>query len=79
MTLKSSALFAFRLIFPRTAQKSSARRSVLGAIVCIGISLVPLIVVLSVSEGMIGGMTQRIIGLSSSDLECFIQIGRAHV
>lgn len=72
MTLKSSALFAFRLIFPRTAQKSSARRSVLGAIVCIGISLVPLIVVLSVSEGMIGGMTQRIIGLSSSDLECFI-------
>lgn len=72
MTLKSSLLFAFRLVFPRTAHKSSARRSVLGAMVCIGISLVPLVVVLSVSDGMIGGMTQRIIGLSTSDLENFI-------
>lgn len=72
MTLKSSLLFAFRLIFPKSAQKSSARRSVLGAMVCIGISLVPLVVVLSVSDGMIGGMTQRIIGLSTSDLESFI-------
>ena len=72
MTLKSSLLFAFRLIFPKSAQKSSARRSVLGAMICIGISLVPLVVVLSVSDGMIGGMTQRIIGLSTSDLENFI-------
>ncbi len=72
MTLKSSLLFAFRLIFPRTAQKSSARRSVLGAMVCIGISLVPMVVVLSVSDGMIVGMTQRIIGLSTGDLENFI-------
>ncbi len=72
MTLKSSLLFAFRLVFPRTAQKSSARRSVLGAMVCIGISLVPLVVVLSVSDGMIGGMTRRIIGLSTGDLENFI-------
>ncbi len=72
MTLKSSLLFAFRLIFPRTAQKSSARRSVFGAMVCIGISLVPMVVVLSVSDGMIAGMTQRIIGLSTGDLENFI-------
>lgn len=72
MTLKSSLLFAFRLIFPRSAKKSSARRSVLGAMVCIGISLIPLVVVLSVSDGMIGGMTRRLVGLSTSDLENFI-------
>lgn len=72
MTLKSSLLFAFRLIFPRSSKKSSARRSVLGAMICIGISLIPLVVVLSVSDGMIGGMTRRLIGLSTSDLENFI-------
>lgn len=72
MTLKSSFLFAYRLVFPRTAIRSSARRSVLGAMICIGISLIPLIVVLSVADGMIGGMTQRIIGLSTSDLESFV-------
>lgn len=72
MTLKSSLLFASRLIFPRSSLKSSARRSVLGAILCIAISLVPLIVVISVSDGMISGMTKRIIGLSSSDLQVFI-------
>lgn len=44
----------------------------LGAMLCIGISLIPLIVVLSVADGMIGGMTQRIVGLSTSDLESFV-------
>lgn len=72
MTFKSSLLFASRLIFPRSLKKSSARRSIAGAIICIGISLVPLVVVLSVSDGMISGMVQRIIGLSTSDLENFI-------
>ncbi|MFA6856149.1 MAG: ABC transporter permease [Treponema sp.] len=72
MTVKSSLLFAYRLVFPRTDKASSARRSLSGALVCIGISLVPLIVVLTVSNGMIQGMTERIIGLSSSHLEAFI-------
>ncbi|QTQ12032.1 ABC transporter permease [Treponema parvum] len=69
MTLNSSLLFARRLIFPRIEKKSSAHRSLLGALLCISISLVPLIVVLSVAEGMIEGITQRIIGLSSSHLQ----------
>lgn len=69
MTLKSSLLFAKRLVFPRMEKKSSARRSLLGALLCIGISLVPLVVVISVSNGMIEGITQRIIGLSSSHLQ----------
>jgi lipoprotein-releasing system permease protein len=75
MTVKSSLFFAFRLIFPRTDKSSSARRSLSGALLCIGISLVPLIVVLTVSNGMINGMTQRIIGLSSSHLEAFLMQG----
>lgn len=69
MTFKSSVLFAFRLIFPRSAKKSSARRSIFGAILCIGISLVPLVLVMSFSEGMIDGMTERLIGLSSGELK----------
>ncbi|MBQ1629156.1 MAG: ABC transporter permease [Treponema sp.] len=73
MTFRSSALFAFRLIFPRTGKKSSARRSIAGAIICIGISLVPLVVVMSFADGMIGGMTQRIIGLSTCELKSIVR------
>lgn len=72
MTVKSSLLFAYRIMFPRAGKASSARRSLSGALLCIGISLVPLIVVLTVSNGMIQGMTERIIGLSSSHLAVFI-------
>ena len=69
MTVSSSLMFACRLLFPRTGKKSNARKSLLGALVCIGISLVPLIMVLTVSEGMIKGITERMIGLSSSHLQ----------
>src|SRR5574344_1742695 len=72
MTITSSLFFARRLVFPRTGRCSTARKSLLGAMLCIGISLVPLIAVISVSNGMIQGMTQRIIGLSSSHLEAFL-------
>ena len=73
MTFKSSALFAFRLMFPRSAKKSSARRSIFGAVLCIGISLVPLVLVMSFSDGMINGMTQRIIGLSTGELKSVVR------
>ncbi len=69
MKIVSSFLFASRLLFPRTGKKSNARKSLFGALVCIGISLVPLIVVLTVSNGMIKGMTDRMIGLSSSHIQ----------
>lgn len=69
MTVNSSILFASRLLFPRTGKKSNARRSLLGALLCIGISLVPLVMVLTVSNGMIKGITDRMIGLSSSHLQ----------
>lgn len=75
MTLRSSLLFAYKILFPKTEKKSSARKSLFGAIVCIAISLVPLVVVLSVSDGMISGMTERIIGLSTSHLAAYLVNG----
>ena len=72
MKIGSSLLFACRLLIPRTGKKSNARRSLIGACVCIGISLVPLVMVLTVSNGMIQGITNRIIGLSSSHISCVL-------
>ena len=72
MTFKSSMMFAKSLIFPRAEKKSSARRSLWGALLCIGLSIVPLIVVLSITNGMIQGMTDRIIGLSSSNVQAYV-------
>ncbi len=75
MTASASLLFAFRLLFPRTGKKSNARRSLVGATVCIGISLVPLVMVLAVSDGMIKGITDRMIGLSSAHVRCTVSNG----
>lgn len=77
MTVRTSLLFAFRLIVPRTARQSNARRSLVGACACIGISLVPLVMVLTVSDGMIAGIKSRMIGLSSSHIECRIDSASA--
>lgn len=48
--------------------ESQARKSLYGAIAGIGISIIPLIVVLVVSDGMIQGITSRLIELSSSHI-----------
>lgn len=72
MKLKASLMFAHSLIFPKAEKKSSARRSLMGALLCIGLSIVPLVVVLTVTNGMIEGMTERLIGLSSSHLEALV-------
>lgn len=72
MKFRSSIIFASRLLFPRTGKKSNARKSLFGAFVCIGISLIPLVIVLTVSNGMIKGITERIIGLSSSHINCMV-------
>ena len=69
MNLKASLLFASRIFFPRTDRSSIARKSLTGAILCIGISIVPLVMVLTVSNGMIKGITRRMISLSSSHIE----------
>lgn len=72
MKIKSSIFFAKRLIFPLSRKYSCARKSLLGAIICIGISIVPLVSVISVSDGLIGGMTDRIIGLSTGHLQAYL-------
>src|SRR5574344_173175 len=72
MKTPASILYAQRLLFPRTGKTSNARRSLIGAMFCIGISLVPLVVVMTVANGMIQGITSRIIGLSSSDIRCIL-------
>ena len=72
MTFGASLMFAKSLIFPRAEKRSSARRSLWGALLCIGLSIIPLVVVLSVTNGMIAGMTQRIIGLSSSNVQAYV-------
>lgn len=69
MNIKSSALFASRIIFPKASKKTVGTKSIVGAIICIALSLIPLVVVLSVSDGMIEGITERIINLSSSHIK----------
>ncbi len=69
MKLASSFLLAFKFLLPQHDSPSNARKSVVGAILCIALSLVPLIVVLVVSDGMIEGITARTVSLSSFDLQ----------
>ena len=69
MKLACSFLLAFKFLLPQHDTPSNARKSVVGAILCIALSLVPLIVVLVVSDGMIEGITARTVSLSSFDLQ----------
>lgn len=82
MTIRSSVLYAKKLIFSKKTDdgsRSNGKRSLLGAMICIGISLVPLVAVLVISEGMIQGITGRMIGLSSRDLSVYINSGSESV
>ena len=72
MIISYSLKFAKSLIFPKSEKKSIARKSLFGAVLCIGLSIVPLVVVTSITNGMIGGMTERIIGLSSSHIQAYV-------
>lgn len=65
MTFRSMLLLTSRIIKPKESAVSHARRSLLGAVVCIALSMIPLVVVLVVSDSMIEGITGRIVGLSS--------------
>ncbi len=50
---------------------SNARKSLIGAIWGIGISIIPLVIVLVVSDGMIKGITSRMIELGSGHIQIF--------
>ncbi|MBR5932976.1 MAG: ABC transporter permease [Treponema sp.] len=69
MGFKTSALIASRMLLPRVSKKTAGTRSIIGAIVCIALSLIPLVTVLSVTDGMIEGIMERLINLSSSHIQ----------
>ena len=75
MTFKSSLFLAFRWLFPFCKDKNDknspnqARKSVFAAIFCVALSLIPLVVVLVVANGLINGMSAKIIELSSFHIQ----------
>lgn len=77
MTFKSSFLYGIRLLKPSKKTTSNGRKSLFGAIFGIALSIVPLVVVLVVANGMIEGITNRMVGLSSYHLQAVqtIQLG----
>ena len=76
MKAAASFFYAARCLFAKKkAGASGARKSLFGATLCIGISLVPLVTVLVISNGMVEGITERMIGLSSSHLQVNLRRG----
>ena len=69
MKLSSIFLISSRIIKPKDSVLTNARKSLIGAIFCIALSLIPLTVVLVVTDGMIEGITNRIVGLSSFHMQ----------
>ncbi len=69
MTFKSSFLYAIRLLVPKKQTSSNGRKSLMGAMLGIALSIVPLVCVLVVADGMIEGITGRLIGLSSYHMQ----------
>ena len=79
MTIFTSLHLALRFMFPSKpeaafsdnsfANKSPAKKNVFAAMICVSLSLVPLIVVMVFSDSMIKGMTERIIELSTFHLQ----------
>lgn len=81
MTFGSCFLYAKKILFSRSIQVSeptAARRSLLGAVICIGISLVPLVSVISISKGMFRGIAERMIYLFSQDISVSLQKNSVH-
>ncbi|HZK20073.1 MAG TPA: FtsX-like permease family protein [Treponemataceae bacterium] len=79
MNFKSSFWYATKLLNPPTEKKSTGRRSLLGAIFCIALSLVPLVVVQTVADGMIEGITARMVGLSSFHAAAYLSDSIEHI
>ena len=70
MTFSSCLMYAKKIFFSKSQSSDSGigKRSLTGAIACIGISLVPRVVLLVVTNGMVQGMTSRMINLFSRDI-----------
>lgn len=71
MTASSCVLYAKRIVFSkgfRGTETGSAKRSLIGSVICIALSLVPLVTLISVTDGMLEGITSRMINLFSHDI-----------
>lgn len=70
MTFSSCLMYAKKIFFSKSQSSDSGigKRSLTGAIACIGISIVPMVVLLVVTNGMVQGMTSRMINLFSRDI-----------
>lgn len=79
MNFKSSFLFSRRILFSKSSGMSVAKKSLAGAVLCIGISLVPLVTIITISNGMMNGITERLVSLSSSHLEAVCYSKNAQV
>ncbi len=77
MRVGVSVTLALRFLGIGSARSvSNARKSLYGAVIGIGISLVPLVTVLVVADGMIEGISSRIIELSTSHIRLFDRLDR---
>lgn len=65
MTFKASCLYAVRILKPKAQTSSNGRKSLFGSVFAVALSLIPLVMVFMIADGMIEGITGRIIGLSS--------------
>ncbi len=70
MRLKVFITMAFRFLgFGSSKTESNARKSLFGAMFGIGISIIPLVIVMVVSDGMIEGIMSRTIELGTSHMQ----------
>lgn len=67
MSPLASVQLAFRFLFGR--RENSSYRRVRGGIIGVGLSLIPLIVVLQVADGMIAGITERYLEAGSFHIQ----------
>lgn len=70
MRISFAFTYAFRCLgFGQQNSESNARKTLIGAIFGIALSVIPLIVVLVVADGMIAGITSRLIELDSGHIK----------
>lgn len=69
MKIQAVFLFARKILFSNKTQVSHAQKNLFAAFLGLALSFIPLIVVLVIANGMIEGISNRIIGLSSYHIQ----------
>ena len=70
MKNKALAFMSFRLILGKLGQKNDlAKKAVRGAITSVAISIIPLVIVLHIANGMLFGIIQRLLELDSYHIQ----------